>query len=118
MTLWQKKLFIILLAWQSLGWSEQVTNRKVKPVDKSLQESFNSVCEWLEREGDCELHTIAKIKDRMTDDCKGQYASYSPKYLKRSKCQFDSELYKLQNQKPFMPSAIKIGSRTGEIVWL
>ena len=54
-----------------------------KPVDKSLHESFNSVCEWLEREGDCELHTIAEIQDRMRGECDGQYAAYSPEYTKK-----------------------------------
>lgn len=54
-----------------------------KPVDKSLHESFISVCEWLEREGDCELHTIADIQDRMRGEGEGEYAAYSSKYIKK-----------------------------------
>ena len=59
------------------------TKQRGKPVDKILHESFNSVCEWLEREGDCELHTIAEIQERMRGECKGQYAAYSPRYMKK-----------------------------------
>ena len=34
-----------------------------KPVDNILSDSFIRVCEWLEKEGDCELHTIKEIQE-------------------------------------------------------
>ena len=56
-------------------------NSKGKPMDKVLLESFENVCEWLESEGDCDLHTLKELQQKMKD-INGK-DSYSSVYLKK-----------------------------------
>ena len=56
-------------------------NSKGKPIDKVLLESFENVCEWLETEGDCDLHTLKELQQKMKD-INGK-DSYSSVYLKK-----------------------------------
>ena len=50
-------------------------------MDQALLEGFESVCEWLEKEGDCELHTIKELQGRMKDSSKTE--AYSAVYMKK-----------------------------------
>ena len=52
-------------------------------MDKVLLESFENVCEWLETEGDCDLHTLKELQQKMKD-INGK-DSYSSVYLKKVK---------------------------------
>lgn len=66
--------------------------KKGKPVDQALLESFESVCEWLEKKGDCELHTIKELQDRMKDSSKTE--AYSAVYMKKKlKERYNSHVY-------------------------
>ena len=51
-------------------------------MDKVLLESFENICEWLETEGDCDLHTLKELQQKMKDfNGKGSYSSV---YLKKN----------------------------------
>ena len=52
-----------------------------KPVNNILLDGFMSVCGWLEKEGDCELHTIIEIQEKMRDTSAGE--AYSSVYMKK-----------------------------------
>ena len=61
-------------------------------MDQTLLESFESVCEWLEMEGDCELHTIKELQDRMKDKSKTE--AYSAVYMKKKlKERYNNHVY-------------------------
>ena len=53
-------------------------------MDKVLLESFENVCEWLETEGDCDLHTLKELQQKMKYiNGKDSYSSvYQKKKLK------------------------------------
>ena len=52
-----------------------------KPVDSNLLNIFENVCDWLEREGDCELHTITELQNKMKIFSDGE--AYSTVYIKK-----------------------------------
>ena len=56
-------------------------NSKGKAMDKVLLKSFENVCEWFETEGDCDLHTLKELQQKMKD-VNGK-DSYPSAYLKK-----------------------------------
>ena len=50
-------------------------------MDKVLLESFENICEWLETEGDCDLHTLKELQQKMKDINGND--SYLSVYLKK-----------------------------------
>ena len=67
-------------------------NSKGKPMDKVFLESFENVCEWLESEGDCDLHTLKELQQKMKDvNGIGSYSSVYPK--KNLKERYNDHVY-------------------------
>ena len=43
-----------------------------KPVNVELLESFESVCAWLEKYGDCDLHTVQELQEKIKQKRNGE----------------------------------------------
>ena len=52
-----------------------------QPIDPTMRRNFEWVCQWLEKEGDSELYTLAETHDKMEELSEGSEC-YSKKYLK------------------------------------
>ena len=52
-----------------------------RPVDTDKTEAFNKICNWLERDSDCELHTIKELMEKMEQLCNENDDTYTEKSL-------------------------------------
>jgi hypothetical protein len=44
-------------------------NQVGRPPSKGKTDAFNMVCDWLERDGDCELHTVKELMSKILQSC-------------------------------------------------
>ena len=40
---------------------------KGRPIHKEKMAAFTKLCEWLERDGDCELHTMKELMEKVKE---------------------------------------------------
>ena len=57
-------------------------NKRGRPLDSTMMENFQKICQWLEEEGDSELYTLSEVHSKMEELSKGGEC-YSSKSLKR-----------------------------------
>ena len=83
----QRKLFSIQHAWQSLARNQF---REVwLPINEEKARSFEILCEWLEKDGNCELYTLQELFAEMEELISGNASTYSKKLLQsnlKEKC--------------------------------
>ena len=53
-----------------------------RPIDEGKMDAFNKVCDWLERDGDCELHTV-KLMEKMKEFSANEDNTYTEKSLRK-----------------------------------
>ena len=55
-----------------------------RPLDEGKMGAFSKPCEWLERDGDCELHTVKEILEKVKEFSIDDVNAYSEKHIRRN----------------------------------
>ena len=56
---------------------------KGRPLHKGKMAAFTKLCEWLERDGDCELHTMKELMEKVQEFAEKDDKFYSDKSVRR-----------------------------------
>ena len=54
-----------------------------RPIDEGKMDAFNKVFDWLERDGDCELHTVKELMEKMKEFSANEDNTYTEKSLRK-----------------------------------
>ena len=63
------------------GSSKKTDQSVGRPINNDMDESFNSLCNWLENDGEAELYTLSELHDKMSE-LAGDSGVYTEKYTR------------------------------------